>query len=75
MGWNATHHEVDGRPAAEDMSARNHGSTAIEPFRGTRVVEGGSLAVQLHVPGEDTRPVDPIHPSMSYVIPETDSER
>ena len=41
------------------MSARNDRTTAREPFGRTRVVEGGGLAVQLHVAWEDTWAVDP----------------
>lgn len=41
------------------MSTRHNSSAAIEPLRGTGVVEGGSLAVQLHVPRVDTRTENP----------------
>lgn len=49
-----TYHEVDGRSSSEDMCARHYSSSSIKPFRRSRVVEGGSLAVQLHVPRVDT---------------------
>lgn len=55
------HHEVDGGPATKDMGARNNRSSAIEPFRGTRIVEGGGLAVQFHVPGIDSRAEHPVN--------------
>ena len=41
------------------MRNRHNSSAAIEPLRGTRVVEGGSLAVQLHVPRVDTGTENP----------------
>jgi hypothetical protein len=54
-----TYHEVDGRPTSENMGARHDSSSSIEPFRWPRVVEGGSLAVQLHVPRVDAWTIDP----------------
>ncbi len=41
------------------MGTRNNCSTPIEPLGGARVVEGGRLGVQLHVPWVDTGTVDP----------------
>lgn len=41
------------------MCTGHNSSASIEPFRGPGVVEGGSLAVQLHVPGVDARAEDP----------------
>jgi hypothetical protein len=53
------YHEVDGRPATKDMRAGHNSSTSIEPFGRSRVVEGGSLAVQLHVLRVNTWTEDP----------------
>lgn len=41
------------------MCARHYSSSSIKPFRGSRVIEGGSLAVQLHVPRVDTGTENP----------------
>jgi hypothetical protein len=54
-----TNHEIDRRPAAKDMSARNDSLSTGEPFGRTGFVEGCRLGVQLHVPGVDPRPEDP----------------
>jgi hypothetical protein len=54
-----TYHKVDGRSTPKDMRAWHNSPAPIEPFRRTRVVEGSSLAIQLHVLGVDTRAEDP----------------
>jgi hypothetical protein len=41
------------------MSDGHHSPAAIKPLRGSRVVEGGSFAVQLHVPRVNTRAENP----------------
>jgi hypothetical protein len=41
------------------MSDGHHSSAAIKPLRGSRVVEGGSFAVQLHVSRVNTRAENP----------------
>ena len=60
-GWFGieTHHEIDRRSAAKDMSRRYYGSTTTKPFRRLRVVERSSLGIKLHIPRVDTRTVDP----------------
>ena len=42
-----TCHKVNGAATAEDVSTRDHSTTAIEPLRGSRVVESSSLGVEL----------------------------
>lgn len=59
MWMGSSYHEVDGRSTSEDVGDGHNSSAAIKPLRGTRVVESGSLAVQLHVPRVDTRAEDP----------------
>lgn len=54
-----TYHEVDGGSTSQDVGTRNDSSASIEPFRGSRVVKRGSLAVQLHVTWVNTRAEDP----------------
>lgn len=41
------------------MSSWNNGTTASKPLRWPGVVKRSRLAVQLHVPGEDTRAEHP----------------
>lgn len=41
------------------MGGRHNGASAAEPFRRTRLVEGGRLGVQFHIPREDCRPEHP----------------
>jgi hypothetical protein len=66
------YHEVDGRSAAKNMCTRNDSSASVEPFRWAGVVEGGSLAVQLHVPRVDTRTEYPW--VVQVVLPTLDQE-
>jgi hypothetical protein len=54
-----TNHEVDRRPTAENVGGRHDGSTAAQPLGWAGLIERSRLGVQLHVPGEDTRAVDP----------------
>lgn len=53
------HHEVDTGATTENVGTRNNSTSTAEPFRRPGVVEGRSLAVQLHVPGVNTGAVDP----------------
>jgi hypothetical protein len=55
----SVHHEVDAGAATEDVSDWDDRTTTAKPFGGPRVVEGRSLAVELHVLGVDTGTVDP----------------
>lgn len=55
----AAYHEVDGRTTTKNVSRWNDGTTTRQPLGRTRVVEGCSLAVQLHVTWEDTRTEHP----------------
>lgn len=52
-------YEVDAGSAAQDMSAWHDCTASGEPFRWSRIIERGSLAVQLHVPWVYTWTVDP----------------
>ena len=53
------YHEVDRRSTTENVCNRHNSSASVKPFRRARVVEGSSLAVQLHVPRVDTWTEDP----------------
>jgi hypothetical protein len=53
------HHKVDGGATTEDVCAWHDGFAASQPFGRAGVIEGGSLAVQLHVAWVYCRPVDP----------------
>lgn len=53
------HHEVDAGATTENVGTRYNRTSAAEPFRGPGVVEGRSLAVELHVLGVDTWAVHP----------------
>jgi len=55
----SVHHEVDTGTTTEDVGDWNDRTTAAEPLGGPGVVEGRSLAVELHVLGVDTGTVDP----------------
>lgn len=55
----SVHHEVDAGATTEDVGDWDDRTTATEPLRGPGVVEGRSLAVELHVLGVDTGTVDP----------------
>ena len=50
----SVHHEVDAASAPQDVCARDHSTPATEPFRWARVVECRRLAVQFHIPRENT---------------------
>jgi len=54
-----SYHEVDGRPATQDMGSRYNGTAAIERLRGAGLVECCRLGVQLHISGVDPRTEDP----------------
>lgn len=54
-----TNHEIDGRPATQDVGAWNNGLAATEPLGWSGLIEGSCLAVQLHVAREDARAEDP----------------
>lgn len=55
----SSYHEVDGAATTQDMGSRDNGAATIQPFRRTRVVERRCFGVKLHIPGVDTRAVDP----------------
>lgn len=54
-----TNHEIDGRPATQDVGAWNNSLATTEPLGWSGLVEGSCLAVQLHVAREDARAEDP----------------
>jgi hypothetical protein len=67
----STYHEVDGGPASQDMGARHNSSAPVEPFGRPRIVEGSSLAVQLHVPGVNSgaeHPESAIRQHYGYIV-------
>lgn len=59
MGF-GIYHEVDGASSTKDMCTGNNCTTAIQVWRCVRVIEGGRLRIQFHVPRIDSRTVHPM---------------
>jgi hypothetical protein len=55
----STHHKVDRRTSAKDMSTRHHSTSPTQPFRRSGVVKRSSLTIQLHISWINTRTINP----------------